>query len=83
MKITNCPNCGAPLNEFGHCDYCNTNIHIDRNISLDSKMELTLISRQGTEIHILPLTGRISELTIQCEANTTPDVSFTFEGIIK
>lgn len=21
-NIKNCPNCGAPLNEHGHCEYC-------------------------------------------------------------
>lgn len=24
---TNCPNCGAPLNQNGHCDYCGTNVN--------------------------------------------------------
>lgn len=24
MKRTNCPNCGAPLNQAGQCEYCGT-----------------------------------------------------------
>lgn len=24
---TNCPNCGAPITRFGHCEYCGTVIH--------------------------------------------------------
>lgn len=24
-NINNCPNCGAPLNKEGHCDYCGSN----------------------------------------------------------
>lgn len=25
--VTNCPNCGAPITRFGHCEYCGTTIH--------------------------------------------------------
>lgn len=25
--VTNCPNCGAPITRFGHCEYCGTVIH--------------------------------------------------------
>lgn len=25
--VTNCPNCGAPITRFGHCEYCGTLIH--------------------------------------------------------
>ena len=25
-KQTNCPNCGAPLNKLGDCEYCGTSV---------------------------------------------------------
>lgn len=50
MKITNCPNCGAPL-KGGKCEYCGTEIHhIDedaiRKLELERQNALNQIEVQ-------------------------------------
>lgn len=83
--ITNCPNCGAPLDKLGYCSYCNTTVHIDRNLEINSckSIDINIVMKQGEEFHILPLRGRIDSLEmVFCDAER-PEVKFEFCGSIR
>lgn len=43
-KTTNCPNCGAPLNADGYCEYCGTKRQHESEIVMTAT-ELRFICR--------------------------------------
>lgn len=65
MHITNCPNCGAPLNKHGICDYCGTILKTPKEVNLDEQVELNIVLRQGKNTCVLPVIGYINDLTIE------------------
>lgn len=57
IGMTNCRNCGAPLNRYGSCDYCGT---VSRNGDIQSYMEITADSiRFGTYSYLRDAKGQI------------------------
>lgn len=85
MSITNCPNCGAPLDKLGYCEYCNTTVHIDRNLEINGckPLDINIVIKQGNEFHILPLRGKIDNLEILLSDSVRPEVKFDFYGSIR
>ncbi len=82
--ITNCPNCGAPLQEDGYCPYCNTKVRYANELEFNAlfdhggifnveptEMELKFKSNDGT-IFIVPFFGKPQN--IEVEYNTTDAV---------
>lgn len=65
MNITNCPNCGAPLNKRGICDYCGTILKSPTELNLDEQVELNIVLKQGKNTCVLPVIGYIDSLTIE------------------
>ena len=65
MNITNCPNCGAPLNKRGICDYCGTVLKSPTEFNLNEQVELNIVLKQGNATSILPVIGYIDSLTIE------------------
>lgn len=98
MLLTNCPNCGSPLNEYGNCEYCNTKVRYANllEITKDKPVELCLNIREDDKLISIPLKGMISEISINqnqtyaYDAFNRPltvvcnniDVSFVFNGNI-
>lgn len=96
--ITNCPNCGAVLNN-GKCAYCGTNVKLGNTIDVleNGTCELTLQIRKGNNIYVFPLVGHICSVTRQfdtaeistcderydCSIACAQRVSFDFEGYLK
>lgn len=85
MSITNCPNCGAPLDKLGYCGYCNTMVHIDKNLEINGykPLDINIVVKQGNEFHILPLMGRIDNLEILLSDAERPEVKFNFYGNVR
>lgn len=88
-NITNCPNCGGILERGGHCPYCGADINIVHDIIVSDRtmlgedVELNLVMRHGKTVNILPLKGRISNITIRTEDFAMPDINVEFEGTIR
>lgn len=97
MDITNCRNCGAPLNENGYCGYCGTTFKRPNIMAIpeNQTMDLELRFQKGNEIFILPLRGSISSLGMKtnyydCSTmdgtemryKSSTEVEFEFEGVI-
>lgn len=99
---TNCPNCGAPLKN-GLCEYCGTKVQAANELDIlyngfsMENIELTLNIKQDKNIYVLPLVGRINDITIYNETTDAYDlyghivksivtdrhVDFTFSGSIQ
>lgn len=94
MKIiTNCPNCGAPLEKL-KCHYCGTEIRYSNEINLfDGKCELLLRHNQGNKVVLMPVVGYISQIELvrdydSCRSfdgrihytATNPQIEFSFVG---
>lgn len=89
-KVTNCPNCGAPLSEDRHCNYCDTYIRDLNELNLNSLVDIQLVMKQGKDAVILPVRGHINDLTIKPNLDSFVDslcrlgtcIGFDFEGNI-
>lgn len=99
---TNCPNCGAPLKK-GQCEYCGTKVQAANELDIlcngfsMENIELTLNIKQDENIYVLPLVGRINDVSIYNETADAYDVyghliksfvtnkyvDFTFSGSMK
>lgn len=96
---TNCPNCGAVLKN-GQCEYCGTKVQAANELDIlcnghsMENIELTLNIKQDGNIYVLPLIGRINDISIYSEEANACDalghvlksfvtgrhVDFTFSG---
>ena len=84
MKITNCPNCGAPLDIIGRCKYCGTNVKIVNSLNIDNRqIELNILVKDGNDVVILPVVGRINDLQIKMGYQQEAEIDFNFDGYIK
>ena len=63
-KVTNCPNCGAPLSEDRHCNYCDTYIRDLNELNLNSLVDINLVMKQGKSTVVIPVRGYINDITI-------------------
>lgn len=87
--ITNCPNCGAPLDKAGYCSYCKTNVVPNLDIfkgdtfGYGSLLELNLnvIDPWGNSMTI-PLKGHIDNIEFRMTPCEATSITFTFEGEI-
>ena len=97
--ITNCPNCAGVLIE-GKCPYCGTHVRYANELNIEygikaEPIEVQLNIRQGDSVLILPLKGRITDITMSTDHNNyyvdgrpvlsmvvQNNVQFTFDGII-
>lgn len=88
--ITNCPNCGAPLDKAGHCSYCQTNVvpslDIFRGNTFDYgsilELNLNVVDPWGNSMTV-PLRGRIDSIEFTTDDIYETNVSFIFEGGIR
>lgn len=76
--LTNCPNCGAPLNDNGYCSYCNTKVRYANEIESLVRMSQRkgITDLQPTEIlfkfydpesetvFLLPIVGKVDNISI-------------------
>lgn len=84
-NITNCPNCGAPLDITGRCSYCGTNVKIAKTLDVTEMQDICLIMRNPKDykdVTVLPLRGRVSELTFKLTDNERAEVSYYFDGVV-
>lgn len=97
--ITNCPNCGAPLDTAGHCSYCETNVVPTIDIfrgnafGYGSIVELNVnVTDPWGKSFTIPLRGHIDRIEISSEPTSLFDnllvreetrVTFSFEGGIR
>ena len=84
-RITNCPNCGAPLDHTGRCDYCGTNVKIAKTLDVSERQDICLVMRNPKDykdVTILTLRGRVSDLLIKLTDTVEAEVNFNFDGII-
>ena len=88
-QITNCPNCGGILERGGHCPYCGTDINIVHDINISDRtmmgedVEINLVMRNGKNVSVLPLKGRVSNITIIADDYALPEINLEFEGTIR
>ena len=88
--ITNCPNCGAPLDKAGYCSYCSTNVVPNLNVFRGNtfgygsilELNLNVIDPWGNSMTI-PLRGHISNIELTLDPYESNTVEFTFEGGIR
>ena len=85
--ITNCPNCGAPLKD-GKCLYCDTHVRLANEIDIDrfsdKPTEIMLNIKNGDEVILLPLVGRIDSINMTLSmSDMYPEVTLTFSGFVK
>lgn len=86
--ITNCPNCGAPLQD-GYCSYCNTKVRYANELEFNTlfdhggifnvepvEMELKFKSRDGT-VFIVPLFGKPENFDINYNCTDAVDMHGT------
>lgn len=79
---TNCPNCGAPLKRDGSCEYCGTIVKQTNELdifyngfSMDNiELTLNINDKENKTVFILPLIGKIDELTIHNETIDAVDI---------
>ena len=84
MNITNCPNCGAPLDITGRCKYCGTNVKIVNSLDFNNKqIELNILVRSGNDVVILPVVGRLNDLEIKAGYYQEAEIGFNFDGYIR
>jgi len=82
ILATNCPNCGAPLKD-GKCLYCDTQVRLANELDIDFNGKVTevlLNIKQGDEIVLLPLVGRIQsiEMTHDYETHYADGTSYMY-----
>lgn len=69
--LTNCPNCGAPLQRDGTCKYCGTKARFANEIDISvlnnrsRPIELELQIRDENTILILPMKGVIDTINLE------------------
>lgn len=76
--LTNCPNCGAPLNPDGYCEYCGTKIRYANELELQNlddifgpnEMEILLKIVKKDAVVLVPIRGRISSIKQECDYET-------------
>lgn len=73
--LTNCPNCGAPLQRDGTCEYCGTKARYANELDINmlgkcgvQPIELELRIDTGDAIILIPMTGMIDSVTMQEDA---------------
>jgi len=58
LKLKNCPNCGATLNDFGRCEYCGSKVYdltdIDLRTSYHDRAKTYLRIRTDHGILVVP-----------------------------
>ena len=69
--LHNCPNCGAPLEADGYCQYCKTKIRYSNELEVEQinrfyqkPMEILLKVKEGDNTIIFPIRGYLSEITL-------------------
>lgn len=85
MSVTNCPNCGAPLDITGRCSYCGTNVKIAKTLDVTERQDICLVMRNPKDykdVTVLPLRGRVSDLIMKITDNAEAEVTFYFDGVI-
>lgn len=88
--LTNCPNCGAPLDIHGHCSYCKTNVVPTLDIFKSNafgygsfiEVNINVTDPWGKSMTI-PLRGRIDTVELNLSYDGSTSVEFTFEGGIR
>lgn len=73
--LTNCPNCGAPLQRDGTCEYCGTKARYANELDINllsmyevEPIELELRMNMGDSIVIMPMVGTIDSITMQSDS---------------
>ena len=74
--LHNCPNCGAPLQADGYCQYCKTKIRYANELEVkqidrysQEPMEILLKVKQGDQTIIYPIKGQLSSISIDYYGN--------------
>ena len=74
--LHNCPNCGAPLQADGYCNYCKTKVRYANEFEVgqidklyQKPMEILLKVKQGDQTIIFPIKGHLSSISINHYGN--------------
>lgn len=80
QMLTNCPNCGAPLESDGTCKYCDTKVRFANEIDIQGNeswirnpIEILFRVKQGDETILFPILGYFDTLEVKQDTTSYYD----------